>query len=69
MRVDERDLPHKDWKAFRSIKVNGEEIDFSDGFTDLHTKSYEEILNGTGFTLEDSKPALDLVHKIRNYKT
>ena len=67
--VDERDLPHKDWKAFRSIKVNGEEIDFSDGFTDLHTKSYEEILNGTGFTLEDSKPALDLVHKIRNYKT
>jgi|TARA_B100002003_G_scaffold218730_1_gene219876 UDP-N-acetyl-2-amino-2-deoxyglucuronate dehydrogenase len=67
--VDERDLPHDDWKAFRSIKVNGEEIDFSDGFTDLHTKSYEEILNGNGFTLEDSKPALDLVHKIRNYKT
>jgi UDP-N-acetyl-2-amino-2-deoxyglucuronate dehydrogenase len=67
--VDERDLPHDNWKAFRSIKINGEEIDFSDGFTDLHTKSYEEILNGNGFLLEDSKPALDLVHKIRNYKT
>ena len=67
--VDERDLPHKDWKAFRTIKVNGEEVDFSDGFTDLHTKSYEEILDGNGFTLDDAKPALDLVHKIRNYKT
>ena len=59
----------KDWKAFRTIKVNGEEVDFSDGFTDLHTKSYEEILGGNGFKLEDAKPALDLVHKIRNYKT
>ena len=67
--IDERDLPHDDWKAFRSIKVNGDEIDFSGGFTDLHTRSYEEILNGNGFTLEDSKPTLDLVHKIRNYKT
>ena len=45
------------------------EIDFSDGFTDLHTKTYEQILNGNGFTLEDAKPALELVHKIRNYKT
>ena len=67
--VDERDLPHKNWKAFRSIKVNGEEIDFSDGFTDLHTKSYEEILSGNGFSLSDAKPALDIVNKIRNYKT
>ena len=67
--VDERDLPHNDWKAFRSIKVNGEEIDFSDGFTELHTKTYQEILNGNGFTLEDAKPALELVHKIRNYRT
>ena len=67
--VDKRDLPHSDWKAFRTIKVNGKEVNFSDGFTDLHTKSYQEILNGNGFTLEDSKPALDLVHKIRNYKT
>lgn len=67
--VDERDLPHREWKAFRSIKINGEEVDFSSGFTDLHTKSYQEILNGNGFTLNDAKPALDLVHKIRNYKT
>ena len=67
--VDERDLPHKEWKAFRTITVNGEEIDFSDGFIDLHTKSYKEILNNRGFTLEDAKPALELVHKIRNYKT
>ena len=67
--VDKRDLPHKDWKAFRTIKVNGEEVDFSDGFTDLHTKSYKQILNGNGFKLRDTKPSLELVHKIRNYKT
>tara|TARA_R100000773_G_scaffold42144_1_gene39176 strand:- start:1395 stop:2273 length:879 start_codon:yes stop_codon:yes gene_type:complete len=67
--VDERDLPHKDWKAFRTIKVNGQEVDFSDGFTDLHTKSYKQILNGNGFKLRDTKPSLELVHKIRNYKT
>ena len=44
--VDKRDLPHESWRAFRSIKVNGEEIDFSDGFTDLHTDIYRNIIEG-----------------------
>ena len=67
--VDSRDLPHDEWKAFRSIKVNGEEVEFSDGFFDLHTKSYEQILKGNGFGLDDAKSALELVHQIRNSKT
>ena len=67
--IDSRDLPHTEWKAFRSIKVNNKEIEFSDGFTDLHTKSYKKILNGKGFTIDDSIPSLELVHQIRNSKT
>jgi len=67
--IDSRDLPHNDWKAFRSITVDGEEIEFSDGFFDLHTKSYEKILKGEGFGLDDAIPSLELVHQIRNSKT
>ena len=67
--IDSRDLPHDEWKAFRSITVDGEEVDFSAGFFDLHTKSYEEILNGNGFGIDDTVPALKLVHQIRNSKT
>ena len=67
--IDSRDLPHKEWKAFRSITVDGKEIEFSDGFFDLHTKSYEKILNGDGFGLDDAIPSLELVHQIRNSKT
>ena len=67
--IDNRDLPHDEWKAFRSITVDGEEVDFSAGFFDLHTKSYEEILNGNGFSIDDTVPALKLVHQIRNSKT
>ena len=67
--VDSRDLPHEEWKAFRSITVDGEEVEFSDGFLDLHTKSYEQILQGNGFGLDDAKKALELVHQIRNSKT
>ena len=67
--IDSRDLPHKEWKAFRSITINGEELEFSDGFTDLHTQSYQDILNGNGFGIDDAKPSLELVHQIRNSKT
>ena len=67
--VDSRDLPHDEWKAFRSITVDGVEVEFSDGFFDLHTKSYEQILKGGGFGIDDAKPALELVHQIRNSKT
>ena len=51
--------------AFRSITIDGEELEFSDGFTDLHTRVYEDILKGRGFGLEDARPAITLVQKIR----
>ncbi|MHC4583126.1 MAG: Gfo/Idh/MocA family protein [Planctomycetota bacterium] len=54
--------------AYRSITINGEEIDFSCGLTDLHTNSYQEILNGRGFTLQDTKPSVEIVSAIRRAK-
>jgi UDP-N-acetyl-2-amino-2-deoxyglucuronate dehydrogenase len=67
--IDSRDLPHDEWKPFRSITVDGDEVEFSDGFTDLHTESYKQILNGNGFGINDAIPSLELVHQIRNSKT
>ncbi|UHG94049.1 Gfo/Idh/MocA family oxidoreductase [Spirosoma oryzicola] len=52
--------------TFRSLQLEGEEIEFSDGFTDLHTKSYENILAGKGFGLAEAYPSIDIVHNIRN---
>ncbi len=54
--------------TFRSITVDGTEVEFSGGFTDLHTKVYEDILNGGGFLPRDAKPSIELVHNIRNAK-
>lgn len=54
--------------TFRSITVNNKEIEFSGGFTDLHTISYQQILNGTGFGLEDASECIKIVHQIRNSK-
>lgn len=59
-----KDLPEKQ-TTFRSITVDGEEIEFSDGFTDLHTMSYREILKGNGFTLDDVRPSIETVAHIR----
>jgi len=53
-------------RTFRSITVDGEEIEFSGGFTDLHTRSYEEILAGRGFGLEENRVAIETVSHIRN---
>ena len=53
-------------RTYRSITVEGEEIEFSGGFTDLHTKSYEAILDGNGFGLLEAKTSIDIVHTIRN---
>ena len=53
-------------RTYRSIKVEGKEIEFSEGFTDLHTHSYEEILAGNGFGLQEAKPSIEIVHEIRN---
>ena len=63
--IDSDDL-HSDSKAIREIIVDGEKIDFTNGFTGLHTKVYENILQGKGFRLDDAKPSIDLVYKIRN---
>lgn len=52
--------------TFRSIKIDGDEFEFSDGFTDLHTKSYEEILSGKGYRIGENKKSIDIVHFIRH---
>ncbi|MEA3448500.1 MAG: Gfo/Idh/MocA family oxidoreductase [Bacteroidota bacterium] len=68
--VDENDLPEsirkKGQRTYRSITVEGEEIEFSKGFTDLHTLSYQEIFKGKGFGLEDARKSIEIVHEIRN---
>lgn len=68
--IDRNDLPKEvvaqNKPTFRSITVNGEEIQFSEGFTDLHTKVYEETLAGRGFGINDARPSIELVHQIRN---
>ena len=60
-------LQHK--QTYRSLRIEGEEIEFSDGFTDLHTKSYERILAGQGFGLTEAYPSIEVVHHIRNATT
>ncbi|WP_462109360.1 Gfo/Idh/MocA family oxidoreductase [Campylobacter concisus] len=52
-------------RTFRSIKVDGDEVEFSDGFTDLHTKSYEHILSGEGFGLDEARNSINIVSNIR----
>ncbi len=60
------EIKAKGQRTYRSITVDGEEIEFSGGFTDLHTRSYEEILKGNGFGLDDAKPSIEIVSTIRN---
>lgn len=68
--VDLQDVPEVPRSAgqrtYRSITVDGEEIEFSGGFTDLHTRSYEEILAGRGFGLEENRVAIETVAAIRD---
>ena len=52
--------------TFRSITVDGEEVEFSEGFTDLHTKSYEEIVSGRGFGIDEVRPSIEIVSAFRN---
>lgn len=65
--IDGADLPAhaKDQQTLRSITIDGEEIEFSGGFTDLHTRSYEEIVEGRGFGLAEVRPSIETVAKIR----
>jgi UDP-N-acetyl-2-amino-2-deoxyglucuronate dehydrogenase len=59
------DIKASGQRTYRSITIDGEEIEFSGGFTDLHTKSYEEILSGNGFGLEDAYSSISTVSTIR----
>jgi len=52
-------------RTFREINVDGHAVEFSGGFTDLHTRVYEKTLNGNGFGIEDARPSIELVHKLR----
>ena len=68
--IDAADLPFPSepgkQATYRSITVDGDEIEFSGGFTDLHTVSYREILHGNGFGIADARPSIDAVYQIRN---
>ena len=59
-----RELQNQGQRTYRSITIDDQEIEFSDGFTDLHTKIYERTLAGHGFGIEDARPSLEIVHKI-----
>ena len=67
--VDRGDLPAEALAAgktaWRALSLDGEEVEFSEGFTDLHTRVYEEILAGRGLGIADARPGIDAVHRIR----
>ena len=63
------DIKETGKRTYRSIRVDGEEFEFSEGFTDLHTKSYNDILNGGGFGLDDAKNSIVIVSDIRKMNT
>tara|TARA_B100001057_G_scaffold173802_2_gene174540 strand:- start:12520 stop:13392 length:873 start_codon:yes stop_codon:yes gene_type:complete len=64
--IDYNDLPHKEWKAFRSLNINDKDYDFSEGFTELHNISYEKIIDGEGFGIDDIFPAIELIEKMNS---
>ena len=70
--VDETTLPQEvrasGQRTYRSITVNGEEVEFSKGFTDLHTVSYQEIVDGKGFGLREARASVETAYTIRNTK-
>lgn len=67
--IDRNDLPdatREHAPTYRSITVDGEEVEFSAGFRDLHTVVYERVLAGGGFTIDDARPSIELVHTLRS---
>ena len=69
--IDYNQLPEKikssGQRTYRSVTIEGEEIEFSKGFTELHYKSYQEILKGNGFGLNEAKKAIKIAQEIRKY--
>jgi UDP-N-acetyl-2-amino-2-deoxyglucuronate dehydrogenase len=55
-------------RTYRTLTIDGDAFEFSEGFTELHTKSYQEIIAGNGFGIGETKPAIELVHDIRKFK-
>ncbi len=68
--LDINDIPEQQRaegkRTYRSVTINGQEIEFSEGFTDLHTLSYKNILEGNGFGLEECRQSIEIVYTIRN---
>ena len=68
--IDKHDLPieatSNNLTTYRSITVDNDEFEFSGGFTDLHTESYNSIIHGNGFGIEDAKNSIEIAHLIRN---
>jgi UDP-N-acetyl-2-amino-2-deoxyglucuronate dehydrogenase len=68
--VDREDLPatavKEDMPTYRSLEIDGTEFEFSSGFDNLHTRSYQEILNGKGFRLSDAGPSIQIVSDFRS---
>ena len=60
------EIKSKGLSTFRSIKIEDNEFEFSGGFSDLHTEIYKNILNGNGFSLEDTRKSIEIIHDIRN---
>jgi len=60
------EIKSKGQRTYRSISIEGEELEFSGGFTDLHTVSYQEVLKGKGYGLADARSSIQTVHHIRN---
>ena len=63
-----QDVKQAGKRTFRSLTIDDEAFEFSEGFTELHTRSYEEILKGNGFPVEEARKSIELVHAIRNKK-
>ena len=70
--LDSNDLPpsatEKGQRTYRTIIIDGSEIEYSDGFTDLHTLTYKDILSGGGFGLKDARQSVEIAYTIRNSK-
>ena len=70
--IDANNLPEEakasGKRTYRVLSIDGENFEFSDGFTELHTQSYAKIIAGRGFPISETRKAIELVHQIRNKK-
>lgn len=68
--IDASDLPKEATEnkktTYRSITIDGDEIEFTEGFTDLHTKIYRDVIDGKGFGIEDARPSIEVAYEIRH---